>query len=176
MRAHHRILPRWRGISASLVLACAPFTAEAVEIPASALAASVDQLRHAVGLWNVTTTQFKEDGSVAQTIEGSYQFEWVVPDRVVSGRSSIPALGQAGGGETRTTPATPLADGRKMQLRFTRYNVEPDRFESRMEMSFDGGESWRPGNHRCFVRASGEATGAAGLRYRKRSQIYVPLT
>jgi hypothetical protein len=55
-------------------------------------------------------------------------------------------------GETRTTPATPLADGRSMRLRFTRFNVQPDRFESRMEVSFDGGSSWMPGNHQVFTR------------------------
>lgn len=207
MPALHRIVTSWRRVSALLVLACSPVAGEAMETPASALAEGIGQLRQAIGLWNVRTTQFNEDGSIAQTVEGTYQFDWVVPDRVVSGRSAIPALGQASGilfyvnerratiemvsvgadghlwvmtgpagGETRTTPVTPLADGRKMQLRFTRFNVEPDCFESRMEVSFDGGESWKPGNHQHFVRATGESAGAAGLRYRKRSQNYVPLT
>lgn len=207
MPESNRVLPSWRSLSASLVLAFSPLAGEAMEAPASALAEGIDQLRQSVGLWNVTTTQFKEDGSIAQTVDGTYQFDWVVPDRVVSGRSAIPSQGQASGilfyvnerrstiemvsvgadghlwvmtgpvgSETRTTPATPLADGRKMQLRFTRFNVESDCFESKMEMSFDGGESWKPGNHQRFVRARGESSGAAGLRYRKPSQNYVPLT
>lgn len=207
MPALNRFLPSWQGLSVSLMLACAPLAGETMETPAPALAEGIEQLRQSVGTWNVTTTQYQEDGTVAQTVEGTYQFDWVVPDRVVSGRSTIPSLGQASGilfyvnerrstiemvsvgadghlwvmtgpagGETRTTPVTPLADGRKMQLRFTRFNVEPNRFESRMEVSLDGGESWKPGNHQRFVRATGEAVGAAGLRYRKRSQNYVPLT
>lgn len=207
MPALHRIMPSWRGLSASLVLACSPVAGEAMETQAPALAEGIGQLRQSVGLWNVTTTQYKEDGTIAQTVEGTYQFEWIVPDRVVSGRSTMPVLGQASGilfyvnerrstiemvsvgadgqlwvmtgpadGETRTTPVTPLADGRKMQLRFTRFNVEVDCFESRMEMSFDGGESWRAGNHQRFVRARGESGSAGGLHYRKRPQNYIPLT
>lgn len=207
MPALHRIMPAWRNLSASLVLAFSPIAGEAMETPVSALAEGIDQLRQSVGLWNVTTTQYKEDGTIAQTVQGTYEFDWVVPDRVVSGRSNIPALGQTSGilfyvnerrstiemvsvgvdghlwvmtgpvdGETRTTPPTPLADGRKMQLRFTRFNVEPDCFESRMEMSFDGGESWRPGNHQHFVRARDDGSSNGGLRYRKWSQNYVPLT
>jgi hypothetical protein len=180
MSALNRFLPSWRGLSVSLLLACAPLAGETMETPAPALAEGIDQLRQSVGTWNVTTTQYQEDGTVAQTVEGTYQFDWVVPDRVVSGRSTIPSLGQTSGilfyvnerrstiemvsvgadghlwfmtgpagGETRTAPVTPLADG---------------------------GESWKPGNHQRFVRATGEAVGAAGLRYRKRSQNYVPLT
>jgi hypothetical protein len=206
MASLHRIMPAWRRWSAALVLACSPIASEALDEPA-AFAEGIGQLRQSIGLWNVRTTQFNEDGSVAQAVEGTYEFEWVVPDRVVSGRSSIPSQGQASGilfyvnerrstiemvsvgadghlwvmsgpagGETRTTPVTPLSDGRKMQLRFTRFNVEPNCFESKMEVSFDGGTSWKPGNHQQFVRAKGVATGAAGLRYRKRSQNYVPLT
>ncbi|MDH4260667.1 MAG: hypothetical protein OEW16_10275, partial [Gammaproteobacteria bacterium] len=57
-------------------------------------------------------------------------------------------------GETRTTPPTPLADGGSMQLRFTRFNVEPDRFESRMEFTLDDGKTWKPGNRQVFIRAA----------------------
>ena len=64
-----------------------------------------------------------------------------------------------------------------MQLRFTRFAVTPDRFESRMEVSLDGGESWKPGNHQLFVRAVDNRGGSlGGLRYRKPKQNYVPLT
>jgi hypothetical protein len=56
-------------------------------------------------------------------------------------------------GETRLTPSTQLAGGGSMKLRFTRFNVGPDRFESRMEYSLDDGATWKPGNHQVFQRA-----------------------
>ncbi|MDH4260570.1 MAG: hypothetical protein OEW16_09765 [Gammaproteobacteria bacterium] len=129
--------------------------------------------------------RYAGDGSIASTMPGTYRFEWVVPDRVASGRSEIPELGIASGilfyvrerratiemvsvgadghlwvmtgpidGETRSTPPTPLADGGSMQLRFARFNVEPDRFESRMEFTLDDGATWKPGNHQVFLRAT----------------------
>ncbi len=158
-----------------------------------ALAVGVAQLRHAIGEWNVTTARYGEDGSVTSTMPGTYRFEWVVPDRVISGRSDIPELGPASGilfyvrerraaiemvsvgadghlwvmtgpiaGETRVTPSTPLADGGSMKLRFTRFNVEPDRCESRMEYSLDDGATWKPGNHQVFERASASPAGGTG--------------
>ena len=57
-------------------------------------------------------------------------------------------------GETRTTPPTVMSDGSTMQLRFTRYNIEANRFESKMERTTDGGATWLPGNHQVFVRKS----------------------
>ncbi len=39
-------------------------------------------------------------------------------------------------------------------LRFTRFNVAADSFESRMEYTDDDGETWKPGNHQTFHRAS----------------------
>jgi hypothetical protein len=207
MPASNRFLPSWRGLSAALVLVCSPLAGEAMETPASALAEGIDQLRQTVGTWNVTTTQYRDDGTIARTVAGTYQFEWVVPDRVISGRSNIPMLGEmsgiliyvneqraalemaqvdangqlmvlsgAAGKELRSTAPVPAADGSKVQLRVTRLNVGPDRFESRLDVSADGGMSWRPGQYQRFVRAKGEAGDAAGLRYRKRSQNYVPLT
>ena len=199
---------RWhRHAAAVLSFLVMPF-AEAGESPPSQLAAAVAQLRQAVGLWDVTTTQYGEDGAVAGVAAGTYRFDWIVPDRVLAGRSDIPELKQASGilfyvnerrstiemasvgadghlwvmtgpagSETRTTPSTPLADGRSMQLRFTRYAITPDRFESRMEVSLDGGENWKPGNHQLFVRAADRRGGSlGGLRYRKRLQQYIPLT
>lgn len=56
------------------------------------------------------------------------------------------------GAEVRETPVVEMPDGSALKLRFTRFNVETDRFESRMERSTDGGESWVPGNHQLFVR------------------------
>ena len=203
-----RRLPAWRVMTAALLFACTPLPAGATEGPSEAFAESVAQLRHVVGSWNVTTTQYKDDGTVAQKVDGSYHFDWIVPDRVLTGRSSIPSLGQASGilfyvnerrstiemvsvgadghlwvmtgpagGETRSTPPTAMSDGSRMQLRFTRFNVAPNRFESRMEVSTDGGTNWKPGNHQLFVRGAAAGEGSAGgLRYRKRTQPYIPLT
>lgn len=56
------------------------------------------------------------------------------------------------GGETRTTPDTLMPDGSTIRLRFTRFNITRDRFESRMEVSADKGATWTPGNHQVFVR------------------------
>ncbi|MGQ0385165.1 MAG: hypothetical protein ACT4UP_10850 [Gammaproteobacteria bacterium] len=206
MIASNRLPVSWRNLSASLVLAFAPLSGEAMETAASSLAEGVDQLRHAVGTWNVTTIRYREDGKVAERLNGTYQFEWVVPDRVVSGRANIPSIGPMSGllfyynerrgtleiasvgadgqlvvmtgapGEELRTSAPPAADGSKRQLRFTRFNVERNCFESRLDVSTDGGASWRPGNHLRFVRATSEAAGMAGLRFRKPSRNYVPLT
>ncbi|TFG46366.1 MAG: hypothetical protein E4H41_02445 [Gemmatimonadales bacterium] len=146
---------------------------------------SVQQLRNTVGRWAVTTEFLKEDGSVARAVTGTYEFAWVVPDRVVSGKSEIPELKQTSGilffvnetaqviemvavgadgrlwemigplgGEVRTTPEFKAADGGTGQLRFTRYNVTTDAFESKMEYSEDGGATWKPGNHQQFRRES----------------------
>lgn len=153
------------------------------EVPSPAVATAIDQLRHAHGEWTATTEFLKPDGSVARRATGTYRFDWVVPDRVLQGRSDIPELGMASGvlfyvseeksviemasvgrdghlwvmsgpadGEVRTTPPTPQADGSVLQLRFTREEVTPDRFRSRMEFTTDGGKTWRPGNRQVFER------------------------
>lgn len=147
---------------------------------------SVEQLRHVVGTWEVTTDFLDEDGTIRRSVAGTYTFDWVVRDRVVQGRSELPALGQSAGilfyvresdatiemisvgadgrlwvmsgplgGETRTTREFETADGGRGRLRFTRFAVEPDRFESRMEYTEDGGTTWKPGNHQTFRRVTG---------------------
>lgn len=147
--------------------------------------AAVDELRHVVGDWEVTTEEISPDGSVARTLEGTYRFEWVVPDRVLSGRSDIPELARAAallfyvsesrqviemvsvsddgrlwvmtgepGKGTRYSQTYETQDGGSGQLRFTRYNVDSDRFESRMEYTTDGGETWTVGNRQVFRRSS----------------------
>jgi len=74
------------------------FMAVAAEDPdAAKLAASVEQLRHVVGRWEVTTEFLNDDGTAAKAVSGSYLFEWVVPDRVVAGRSDLPELKQVSG-------------------------------------------------------------------------------
>lgn len=57
--------------------------------------------------------------------------------------------------ETRETPVVTNPDGSTIKLRFTRFNVTPNRFESRMERSTDGGETWVLGNTQVFVRKFG---------------------
>ena len=155
----------------------------AAAAPVDSVSAGVEQLRHVIGEWGVVTEFLNPDGSVAQSVSGTYKFEWVINDRVVSGRSEIPSqqrsaallfyvneqkktiemasVGVDGhlwimtgsiGGETRITPPTAMSDGSTMQLRFTRYNIERDRFESRMERTTDDGATWLPGNHQVFLR------------------------
>jgi len=151
------------------------------------MAVAVEQLRHSIGTWEATSEFLRPDGSVARTVAGTYRYEWVIEDRLVSGRSMVPELDQTSallfyvepeknqiemssvgadghlwvmtgpaGGEVRTTPETLMPNGSTIQLRFTRYNIEPDRFESKMEISNDGGTTWRPGNHQVLVRAKEE--------------------
>ncbi len=57
------------------------------------------------------------------------------------------------GEETRTTQPFRGADSKETQLRFTRYNVKPNGFESKMEYTADGGKTWLPGNHQLFRRS-----------------------
>ena len=145
---------------------------------------SVQQLQSTVGRWEVVTEFLNEDGSVAKSVAGTYEFTWVVPDRVLAGRSDIPELNQTAGilfylresqrqiemvsvgadgrlwimtgplgGEVRVSQEFPTAGGKRAQLRFTRFNVLPDAFESRMEYTEDGGTTWKPGNHQVFSRA-----------------------
>jgi CubicO group peptidase (beta-lactamase class C family) len=160
------------------------------------LAVGVEQLRHAAGTWQATTEFLRPDGSVGRQVEGTYRFDWVVPDRVLVGRSEIPELEQVSGllfyvepaknligmssvgadghlwvmtgpidSEVRTTPPTAMPDGTTMQLRFTRYNLEPDRFESKMEYSTDDGATWTQGNHQVFVRQSAVAADVGTLTW-----------
>jgi hypothetical protein len=152
-----------------------------------ALLESVGQLRDCIGSWNVTTQFLNPDGSTVKTVDGTYEFEWVIPDRVVSGTSEIPELEQVSailfyvsparkliemvsvgadgklwimsgalGQEVRTTQEFKTASGGVGQLRFTRYSVSRDSFESKMEYTEDGGRTWTPGNHQVFRRAAAD--------------------
>lgn len=56
------------------------------------------------------------------------------------------------GDETRYSQEFDARDGSRARLRFTRFNVTPDRFESRMEYTSDGGATWKLGNHQVFAR------------------------
>ncbi len=58
------------------------------------------------------------------------------------------------GGETRMTQEYGTTGGGTGRLRFTRYNVSADAFESRMEYTDDGGKTWKPGNHQTFRRTA----------------------
>jgi len=148
----------------------------------AAMQASVEELRASVGRWQVTTEFLNEDGSVAKSVAGTYEFSWIVPDRVVAGKSEIPELQQAAGilfyvnkakehiemvsvggdgalwimtgplgGDHRLSQEYKTATGTG-QLRFTRYNVTEQTFESKMEYTEDGGKTWKPGNHQTFRR------------------------
>lgn len=149
-----------------------------------ALQKSVEELRSSIGFWNTTTEFIADNGSVAKSVEGTYEFSWVVPDRVIIGKSTIPDMGTAAGilfyireakseiemvsvgadgrlwtmtgplgGNERITPEFATQSGGTGQLRFTRYNVAADTFESRMDYSEDGGTTWKQGNHQVFQRA-----------------------
>ena len=54
--------------------------------------------------------------------------------------------------EVRTTANTPMPNGTKLMLRFTRHNIEQDSFQSTMESSDDGGKTWHLGNRQRFKR------------------------
>lgn len=58
------------------------------------------------------------------------------------------------GGEQRLSQEFQTAAGGAGRLRFTRYNVSRNAFESRMEYTEDGGETWKPGNHQTFRRST----------------------
>ncbi len=166
-----------------LVMPCVARPAADVATVDTALQTSVEELRHAIGRWRTVTEFLKPDGSLARAVEGTYEFAWVVPDRVVSGKSDIPALQQTAailffineqarqiimlsvaadgklwtmtgplGGDQRTSQEFATAAGGKVRLRFTRFNVAADAFDSRMETTDDGGRTWKPGNRQCFVR------------------------
>ncbi len=149
----------------------------------AALRISVEELRSSVGRWKVVTEVMNADGSVAYAVDGTYEFGWVVPDPVVSGKSEMPRLQRAAailfyineskqriemvsvgadgnlwtmtgplGGDRRYTQEFETTAGTTRQLRFTRFNVSRDAFESKMEFTDDGGRTWKPGNHQRFVR------------------------
>jgi hypothetical protein len=59
----------------------------------AALEHSIRQLQESRGSWSVTTEFLKPDGSVAKAAAGTYDFEWVIKDRVLKGVSEIPELG-----------------------------------------------------------------------------------
>jgi hypothetical protein len=182
--------------------------AQANALAPPALDSAVEQLRQAAGRWNVTTTRFGDNGAVAAVATGTWSFDWVVPDRVLSGRAVIPDWSQSAGmlfylnermftlemaevgadgqlvvmsgpagTESRTTAAIAMPDGRRMVQRHTRYGVSADRFEAKVETSYDGGQSWKLGYHQLFVRAPvKQPESGARMQHRTRPQPYVPLT
>ena len=74
-----------------------PNVGSAQSEPPAALAASVQQLRDAVGDWEMVTEFLNDDGSIAKTVNGTYSFAWVVVDKVLSGKSEIPELKMSSG-------------------------------------------------------------------------------
>lgn len=71
--------------------------AQASELAPPALDAAVEQLRQAAGRWNVTTTRYADNGAVSGVATGTWSFDWIVPDRVLSGRATIPDWSQSAG-------------------------------------------------------------------------------
>ena len=159
------------------------FAQDAGSSTEQAVSPALEQLRHVIGTWDVTTTFIRPDGTEAGSFDGTYTFSWVMEDKVVQGISTIPQFKMASGilfylrpgtgeiemvsvggdgqlwtmtgpqdSETRETPLVAMPDGSTLKLRFTRFNVTPDRFESRMERSTDGGETWSLGNRQVFNR------------------------
>lgn len=170
---------KWLAVAALLLTAAGPARAKDAAPPAAALT----QLRYVIGAWDVRTEFLSPDGSVARAVDGTYGFEWVIPDRLARGTSRIPTLEQVSAilfylrpaahevemvsvgkdgelwvmtgkdsEEVRTTPDRAMSDGSQMRLRFTRYDVQPDRFRSKMEYSTDGGKNWTQGNRQIYVR------------------------
>ena len=119
----------------------------------------IEQLRLTHGNWAVVTEFLNPDGSIAKSVEGTYRFTWVVMDRVltiamvsVGAEGTLRVMTGPADGKTRTPPPVRGAEGKDTQLRFTRFNVKPDNFESKMEYSTNGGATWLPGNHQRFRR------------------------
>lgn len=87
----HRVVFAWLLSVGCLILLAAPGAASdptPEEIAKDErLQRSVEELRLAIGKWNVVTEFFGEDGSVARTVDGTYEFEWLTPDRVAAGKS-----------------------------------------------------------------------------------------
>ena len=156
-------------------------------VDAEALKHSVSELRQSVGRWAVTTQFLNADGTTAKEVNGSYEFSWVVQDRVISGKAETPELQQVSailfyiheakneialasvgsdgklwvmtgtlGQDVRTSKEFTTSSGKQGQLKLTRYNVTQNSFESKMDYTEDGGNSWLPGNHQLFRR---EASG-----------------
>jgi hypothetical protein len=126
-------------LAALLSFLVLPF-ADASETAPIGYDTAVQQLRSAVGVWDVETTQFADDGAVARVACGTYRFEWVVPDRVLAGRSDIPDWKQASGvlfyvnEDSAIEMASVGADGALKLMRVTRFNVAPGRLEARMDV------------------------------------------
>lgn len=70
----------------------------------------------------------------------------------VGGDGKLWIMNGALGEDIRYTQEYPTADGGTGQLRFTRFNVGEDAFESKMEYTDDGGQTWKAGNHQWFRR------------------------
>lgn len=74
----------------------------------------------------------------------------------VGGDGMLWTMTGALGGEVRQTQPFRTQTGGEGRLRFTRSQITPDSFESRMEYSEDDGKTWLPGNHQRFRRAKSE--------------------
>lgn len=143
----------------------------------------IEQLRQIVGNWDVTTEILFPDGTVELKQEGSWQFRWVVPDRVLSGEShqaeskaailiyvhaqkeviELATVGEDGllwvmsgaaDSESLTTPNTKVSEKETIMFRWSRYEFEKNRFRSKLEISKDGGKTWVLRHRQEFRRKS----------------------
>ncbi len=183
----HAVLRFWAVTHIFILLLSTPPALAQAAPPPTPNPVAVEQLRHAIGTWDAETDFFGPDGALLGTGKGTYIFQWVIEDRIVSGVTTIPAWNQTAAilfflrpkdgeiemasvgadgmlwrmigpddSEVRTTPNVTMDDGTTMMLRFTRHSVTPDSFESTMEISADGGATWRLGNRQRFVRQTAE--------------------
>ncbi len=95
-----RLMDRSRMVRSLLTVALAvlgPALLAQTPTDEKAMQRSVDELRSSIGRWEVVTDFLNEDGSVSKSATGSYEFSWIVPDRVVAGKNEIPELKQSSG-------------------------------------------------------------------------------
>ena len=143
---------------------------------------AVSELRHVIGDWNVITDFISAEGEVYTAPgQYSFRWiiqDKVVSGTAITPklkqksailffhRSDKKEIEMASVGadghlwrmigpensETRTTPNIVRPDGSQTMLRFTRSDVAPNSFKSMMELSDDGGETWRIANRQKFTR------------------------
>lgn len=79
----------WMSATPSMLLAN-----EILAVVPPPVTADVQQLRHAIGTWDVETDYIGPDENIVGTVNGVYNFRWVIPDKIASGTSVQPELNQ----------------------------------------------------------------------------------
>lgn len=130
------------------------------------------RLDHSIGEWTFVTKVFNRNGEVIREIEGRDKNRFVIADRVVEHinrtgdatsrglmfynfrekRFQMTSVDKSGdlwilsGGLDKyilTSRARKRPNGSESMIRFVHENIQADSFEAKMEISFDGGETWR---------------------------------